>query len=93
MATNQKVDVRTVGPDVPFMLDIQTQEILDLSVKYLELKPVTNPINMERDGIPTDDGLFSTEIFGVTAEERKHKYGYINLNTKIIHPVIYGVLT
>ncbi len=93
MATNQKVDVRTVGPDVPFMLDIQTQEILDLSVKYLELKPVTNPISFEREGIPTDDGLFSPEIFGNTVEERKHKYGYIKLNTKIIHPVIYGVLT
>lgn len=93
MAANQKVDIRTVGPDVPFMLDIQTQEILDLSVKYLELKPVTNPIPFERERIPTEDGLFSTEIFGNTVEERKHKYGYINLNTKIIHPVIYGVLT
>ena len=93
MATESAVDIRTVGPDVPFKVDIQTQEIIDLSIKYLDLKPVTNAVSFERENIPTVDGLFSEEIFGKTVDERKRTYGYIELNTTIIHPFIYEILT
>lgn len=86
-------DVRTVGPDVPLKVDIQTQEVIDLSIKYLGMKPVTNPVSFEREGIPTVDGLFSEEIFGKTVDERKRRFGYIDLNTTIIHPFIYEILT
>ena len=36
------------------------------------------------------DGLFSEKIFGqINTPERLVRFGYINLRTKIIHPVIY----
>ena len=90
---NEMPDVRTVGPDVPLKVDIQTQEVIDLSIKYLGMKPVTNPVSFEREGIPTVDGLFSEEIFGKTVDERKRQYAYIDLNTTIIHPFVYEILT
>lgn len=93
MPTQEKIDIGTVGPNTPLKIDIQTNEIIDLSIKYLNLKPVSNPVSFERDVIPTMDGLFSDVIFGTTVEERKHQYAYIELNTKIIHPFIYERLT
>lgn len=39
------------------------------------------------------DGLFSTEIFGKVGEERRSKtFGYLDLNLKIFHPLIYKVI-
>lgn len=39
------------------------------------------------------EGLFSTEIFGKVGDERRNRlFGYINLNTEIIHPVIFKAL-
>lgn len=36
------------------------------------------------------DGLFSTEIFGpLGSDERDSRFGYINLNTKIFHPLYF----
>ena len=87
------LNFKSIGPDTPMTFDIQTQEVLDLSIKYLDLKPVTNPINFERDGIPTVNGLFSDYIFGVTSEERRRQWAFIDLGTKIIHPFIYDILT
>lgn len=83
---------KRVGPDTPMTLDIQTQQIIEDSIKYLHLKPVENPIGFEKGGIPTVNGLYSDIIFGVTSEERKRQWGYINLNTKIIHPFVFKVL-
>lgn len=85
--------IKRVGPDTPMTIDIQTAEIIRKSIEYLGLRPVTNPIGFEKDGIPTINGLFSDIIFGVTSEERKRQWGYIDLNTKIVHPFIYKVLT
>ena len=84
---------KRVGPDTPMTLDIQTKQIIEDSIKYLDLKPIENPIGFEKDGIPTVNGLYSDVIFGVTSEERKRQWAYINLNTKIIHPFIYKILT
>jgi len=40
------------------------------------------------------DGLFSTEIFGeVGTSERMDSFGYINLNTKTMHPFLFRAIT
>jgi hypothetical protein len=39
------------------------------------------------------DGLFSTDIFGVQGSpDRMKNYGYIDLHTDLIHPLVYGML-
>lgn len=53
-------------------------EVKDLSI----FETSTNNFN--------PDGLFSTEIFGrVGSDERLSNYGYINLNIKVLHPLIF----
>lgn len=54
---------------------------------------VTNPIFFNFDTTPTADGLFSYELFGITDEERKNIFGYINLNGNYLHPLVYTLLT
>lgn len=58
-------------------------------VQVNNLEEVTNPILMERDGIPTRDGLLSYEIFGRTVEDRIETFAYINLNGHFLHPLVY----
>lgn len=81
-----------VSEDNHLGIDIVTDKIIDANIKMNGIKEVTNPINFERGGIPTIDGLFSEYIFGVTTEERRLTWGYINLGCKVIHPYIYTVL-
>jgi len=39
-------------------------------------------------------GLFSEEIFGrIGSRQRKSTFGYVNLNTTVIHPEAYSILT
>ncbi len=41
-----------------------------------------------------DDGLFSTVIFGKVGDEaRDRRFSFIPLNTVVIHPIIYKVIT
>lgn len=82
----------TVGPDNPMKLDIQTQTIIDNNIKILKLGQVTNTVSFEKGDIPTTNGLFSEIIFGTTQDERRNKWGWIDLKTKVIHPYIYEVL-
>lgn len=57
-------------------------------------KEVTNPVYFNMGNIPTEDGLFSTSIFGYPgSKERKIIFGYIDLKRKFLHPVIYKLLT
>jgi DNA-directed RNA polymerase beta' subunit len=57
-------------------------------------KEVTNPVYFNMGNIPTEDGLFSTEIFGYPgSKERKIIFAYIKLKRKFLHPVIYKLLT
>lgn len=57
-------------------------------------KEVTNPVYFNMGNIPTEDGLFSTSIFGYPgSKERKIIFAYINLKRKFLHPVMYKLLT
>lgn len=56
------------------------------------IQPVTNPMMFEKGGIPTSDGLFSTEIFGISVQERKTTFAYIPLGKKFINPKVYLTL-
>ena len=90
---NTKDLMSTVGPDTPMKLNIQTQSIIDNNIKILKLGQVTNTVSFENGDIPTATGLFSEIIFGTTQDERRNKWGWIDLKTKVIHPYIYEVLT
>jgi len=68
--------------------------ILDSQLKK-RMRPVTKLnilVSSTSDFEP--EGLFSTEIFGaVGTEERNSTFAYINLNTKVLHPLIYHHVT
>ena len=54
-------------------------------------KEVTNSITFSRGNRPTEDGLLSEVIFGITQEERANIYGYIDLDEQFINPFLYDV--
>lgn len=62
---------------------------IDRFVKVNDCKCVTNPRAFIRPGIPSDDGLLSNEIFGLTMDERSGVFGYIDLHGYFIDPSCY----
>ena len=66
-------------------------ELLDteLFIKANNLRPVTNPVILNRGSVPTSDGLLSTEIFGITPKERKTTFAYIDLRGWFLQPIVY----
>jgi hypothetical protein len=56
------------------------------------LKEVTNPVPFEKGMVPTSDGLFSTEIFGMNTYDRKHNWAYIDLKNHYLTPKVYVTL-
>ena len=66
-------------------------ELLDPQklVSTNKLKEISNPIFFVRDNIPTDDGLLSNDIFGISKADRSNNYAYIDLYDWFIHPLIY----
>lgn len=58
-------------------------------VKVNQLKEVTNPIMYNRNNIPTDDGILSNTIFGISVSDRKESFAYIDLGGHFFHPFIY----
>ena len=62
---------------------------VDKFVKVNNLKEVTNPILLERDNIPTTDGLLSYEIFGRTSQDRSTIFAYIDLHGHFLNPLVY----
>lgn len=62
---------------------------VDTFVKVNNLKEVTNPILLERDNIPTIDGLLSYEIFGRTNKDRSTTFAYIDLHGHFLNPLVY----
>lgn len=61
-------------------------------IKANNCPQVKNPVFWNYDGTPTSDGLFSYELFGVSDDERKNIFGYIDLKGKYLHPIIYLML-
>ena len=66
-----------------WLLDVET------FVKVNGLLPITNPIMFDRGNIPTSDGLFSTEIFGVSTRDRKETWAYVDLGIPFLTPKVY----
>ena len=64
----------------------------DKIVKVNGIQPVTNPMMFDVGNVPTVDGLFSTEIFGVTSKDRKETFAYIDLKGKYLNPKVYITL-
>lgn len=83
MANNKKSEVRHL-----------TLKLLDPDkfVKARELKEITNPVFFSRDNIPTDDGLLSNAIFGITKTERAETYAYVDLGGTFLNPLCYKTL-
>lgn len=67
-------------------------ELLFPTKEYLNyVLPVTSTSTTISGGLEiSEDGLFSTKIFGaVGSEERLDRFSYIDLNVNVIHPRIY----
>lgn len=66
-------------------------DILDIEsyVKKNGYKPITNPRAFSRDNIPSDDGLLSNTIFGITKDDRAGIFAYIDLHGWFIDPSCY----
>ena len=62
---------------------------VDKFVKTNECKQVTNPTFYTRNNIPTDDGLLSNTIFGITQEDRSGIFAYIDLGGWYMDPSCY----
>lgn len=58
-------------------------------VKVNELKEISNPLFFSRSNIPTEDGLLSNEIFGITKDDRTSIFAYIDLGAEFMHPLLY----
>ena len=61
-------------------------------VNVNNLKEVTNPVSFEKGMIPTSDGLFSNEIFGMNIYDRRHNWAYIDMKRHYMNPKAYLTL-
>ena len=61
-------------------------------IKNNELKEITDPMLFARNNVPTENGLFSNEIFGITKEDRSTIFAYINLGgEEFLHPLAFKI--
>ena len=69
-------------------------DILDIEkfVKINNCQAITNPRAFAKNNIPSDDGLLSNKIFGITKEERAGIFAYIDLHGWFIDPSCYKSL-
>jgi len=57
------------------------------------LKEVKDPIYLNGKNSPTEEGLFSYEIFGNPSDpERRFNWGYIDLGKKFLRPIVYDAM-
>jgi hypothetical protein len=62
-------------------------------IKVNSCLPVTNRFYLASDGLPSDDGLFSTTVFGkFGSDERKNNFAYVDLRRKFFHPLVYNAI-
>ena len=68
-------------------------ELLDIDrfVKVNNCQEITNPVFFNGN-TPTEDGLLSNTIFGITRAERAGIYGYISLGSTFLQPIAYKTL-
>lgn len=62
---------------------------MDEMIKVNHLQPVTNPILLEKDNVPTIDGLLSYDIFGRSIDDRKDTWAYMELNGHFLNALVY----
>lgn len=70
--------------------------ILDFDdfIKRHDCKEITNSIFFNFGNVPTEDGLFSYDIFGsMGSDKRKETFAYIDLKKKYLHPIVFKILT
>lgn len=60
-------------------------------IKNNECKEITDPMLFARNNVPTENGLFSNEIFGITKEDRSTIFAYINLGEEFLHPLAFKI--
>ena len=56
------------------------------------LRDIKSPVMFQRGNSPHPDGLFSTEIFGMTPKDRKETFAYIELGHVFFHPHVYKII-
>lgn len=61
-------------------------------IKVNKLEEISDPMLFVRGGVPSSTGLLSTDIFGVSINDRKTTYAYIDLHDYFIHPFVYKLL-
>lgn len=89
--------VNIVKNDTDYFTEASTEhlktELLDIDkfIRVNNLKEVSNPVFFNGP-TPTEDGLLSNEIFGITKAERAGIYAYIDLGGTFIHPIVYKTL-
>lgn len=72
---------------------MQVGIITDKMIEDAGLPEVTNPIWFKKGQIPTEDGLFSPNIFGETPREKTTLHAYINLKRKFFHPYVFETIS
>jgi hypothetical protein len=61
-------------------------------IKLNSLKEITDPIMLDRGYNPTPFGIFSTDIFGRTENDRKTTWAYVNLYEYFFNPFVYKII-
>lgn len=64
---------------------------VDDFVKKNNLVEITNPVIFDASSNPTQDGLLSNIIFGITKESRASTFAYISLKKKFLQPLVYRI--
>jgi DNA-directed RNA polymerase beta' subunit len=65
---------------------VNNKKLVDVN----SLKEISNPVYFNKGNTPTEDGLFSYEIFGRPGSyDRKTIFAYIDLKNKFLHPLVY----
>lgn len=89
--------VNIIKNDTDYFTEASTEQLktdlldIDKFIKVNSLKEVSNPVFFNGP-VPTQDGLLSNEIFGITKSERAGIYAYIDLGGVFIHPIVYKTL-
>ena len=67
---------------------LDTEEFISVN----HIKEVVSPVMFQRGNTPHPDGLFSTQLFGMTPKDRKETFGYIDLGHVFFHPHVYKII-